>query len=207
MRLRTPTQRIPHQVLSLKGQRPLTLDFNTFCSLIVLDYNNGKYVDHPTPEAVKKELVKIAINPSYLDKTPFLKNSFHVAWRILFTFVIQEHHKEAAVSYADLKASIEEYYDDNVAHGDQTDKQDTLEIKSMMRKIYQAFKGQSSLAPSSSVTLTLALTNILANVERENVTNTATEEPPSHTEGETKDSTMKIPISSIQPTEVPPTQA
>ncbi|GJY47255.1 retrovirus-related pol polyprotein from transposon TNT 1-94 [Tanacetum coccineum] len=71
------------------GQRPLTLDFNTFCLSTDLDYNNGKYVDHPTPEVVKKELGKIAINPSYLDKTPVLKNSFHVAWRILFTFVIQ----------------------------------------------------------------------------------------------------------------------
>ncbi|GJZ67019.1 hypothetical protein Tco_0630259 [Tanacetum coccineum] len=86
-------------------------------------------------------------------------------------------------------------------------KQDTLEIKSMMIEIYQAFKGQSSSAPSSSVTPTLALTNIPANVKGENATNTATEEPPSHTEGETEDPKMAIPISSIQPTEVPPTQA
>nr|GEX85117.1 retrovirus-related Pol polyprotein from transposon TNT 1-94 [Tanacetum cinerariifolium] len=400
-------------------------------------HSENSSLNHPTPEAVKKELVKIAINPSYLDKTPFLKNSFHVAWRILFTFVIQDknfgflpsilsnsnftkdpskvtdieltahviavnnqrdsvsplslfakpkkgksqtvtptlpklqvpeafgalfkkrqnpkskkpptetnrdihlfstglpftldegtrksqplpegkatHTKDsggnipptdrepihtivAELSGTGVKYQVVEtyftrlspdlkrfdntlplteiqlikylkkmsrvlfkYYDDNVAHGDQTDKlvkltmsiidkssmaiqdlykglnvitqllkdinndstmkdlqaqalkqeeasvaYDTLEIKSMMRKIYQAFKGQSFLAPSSSVTLTLALTNILANVERENVTNTATEEPPSHTEGETEDSTMKIPISSIQPTEVPPTQA
>ncbi|GJU72140.1 hypothetical protein Tco_1263545 [Tanacetum coccineum] len=73
----------------LNGQRPLTLDFNTFCSSTGLDYNNGKYVAHPTPEAVKKELGKIIINPSYLEKTPVLKNSFPVAWRILFTFVIK----------------------------------------------------------------------------------------------------------------------
>ncbi|GKD39950.1 hypothetical protein Tco_1260157 [Tanacetum coccineum] len=73
----------------LNRQRPLTLDFKTFCSSTGLDYNNGKYVDHPTPKAVKKELGKIAINPSYLDKTPVLKNSFPVTWRILFTFVIQ----------------------------------------------------------------------------------------------------------------------
>ncbi|GJU42572.1 hypothetical protein Tco_1195529 [Tanacetum coccineum] len=44
---------------------------------------------HPTPKVVKKELSKIAINASYLDKTPVQKNSFPVAWRILFTFVIQ----------------------------------------------------------------------------------------------------------------------
>ncbi|GJU57951.1 hypothetical protein Tco_1235717 [Tanacetum coccineum] len=73
----------------LNGQRPLTLDFNTFCSSTGLDYNNGKYVSHPTLEAVKKELGKIAINPSYLDKTPVLKKSFLVAWIILFTFMIQ----------------------------------------------------------------------------------------------------------------------
>ncbi|GKD04724.1 hypothetical protein Tco_1179698 [Tanacetum coccineum] len=69
--------------LVLNGQRPLTLDFNTFCSSTGLDYNNGKYVDHPTPEAIKKELGKIAIN------NPVLKNLFHVAWKILFTFLIQ----------------------------------------------------------------------------------------------------------------------
>ncbi|GJX09172.1 hypothetical protein Tco_0199031 [Tanacetum coccineum] len=69
--------------------RPLSLDFHTFCSSTGLDYNNGKYVAHPAPEVVKKELGKIAINRSYLDKTPVLKNSFPVAWRIVFTFVIQ----------------------------------------------------------------------------------------------------------------------
>ncbi|GJX23152.1 hypothetical protein Tco_0227597 [Tanacetum coccineum] len=75
--------------LVLNRQRHLTLDFDTFCSSTDLNYNNDKYVDHPTPEVVKKELGKIAINPSYLDKTLVLKNSFPMAWRILFTFVIQ----------------------------------------------------------------------------------------------------------------------
>nr|GEV93435.1 retrovirus-related Pol polyprotein from transposon TNT 1-94 [Tanacetum cinerariifolium] len=73
--------------------------------------------------------------------------------------------------------------------------QDTLEIKSIMLEIYQAFKGQPSLAPSGSVTPTLALTYIPANVKGENTTNTATEEPPSHTEGETEDATMETLIS------------
>ncbi|GJV17484.1 hypothetical protein Tco_1362807 [Tanacetum coccineum] len=63
----------------LNGQRPLTLDFKTFCSTTGINYNNGKYVAHPIPEVVKKELGKIAINPSYLNKTPVLKNSFPVA--------------------------------------------------------------------------------------------------------------------------------
>ncbi|GKA41341.1 retrovirus-related pol polyprotein from transposon TNT 1-94 [Tanacetum coccineum] len=72
----------------MNGQS-FTLDFNTFRSSTGIDYNKGKYVAHPTPEVVKTELGKIATNPSYLDKTPVLKNSFPVAWRILFTFVIQ----------------------------------------------------------------------------------------------------------------------
>nr|GFA02524.1 hypothetical protein [Tanacetum cinerariifolium] len=71
----------------------------------------------------------------------------------------------------------------------------------MMVDIYQDFKGQLSSTPSGSVTLTLALTHILANVEGENATNTVIEEPPSHTERETIDTTMAIPISSIHPTE------
>ncbi|GKB37943.1 hypothetical protein Tco_0882885 [Tanacetum coccineum] len=61
-----PTQGIPIKFLVLNGQRPLTLDFNTFCSSIGLDYKNGKYVAPPTPEVVKKELSKIAINESYV---------------------------------------------------------------------------------------------------------------------------------------------
>ncbi|GKC41274.1 hypothetical protein Tco_1058996 [Tanacetum coccineum] len=81
-------------------------------------------------------------------------------------------------------------------------RQDTLDIKSMMVEIYQAFKGQPTLTPSGSVTLTIALTHIPVNVEEENATTTATEEPPS---GETRDTTMAIPISSIHPTEVQPT--
>ncbi|GKC76957.1 hypothetical protein Tco_1127731 [Tanacetum coccineum] len=36
----------------LNGKRPLTLDFNTFCSSTGLDYKNGKYVAHLTPEVL-----------------------------------------------------------------------------------------------------------------------------------------------------------
>nr|GEU59176.1 paired amphipathic helix protein Sin3-like 2 isoform X1 [Tanacetum cinerariifolium] len=38
--------------LVLNGQRPLTLDFKTLCSSTGLDYNNGKYVENPTPEVL-----------------------------------------------------------------------------------------------------------------------------------------------------------
>ncbi|GJX13984.1 hypothetical protein Tco_0205742 [Tanacetum coccineum] len=66
-------------------------------------------------------------------------------------------------------------------------KEDTLSIESMMTEMYEAFKGRSSSALSGSVTLILALTHIPANVDGENATNTATKEPPSHTEGENED--------------------
>ncbi|GJX62773.1 hypothetical protein Tco_0295673 [Tanacetum coccineum] len=72
-------------------------------------------------------------------------------------------------------------------------KEDTHSIKNMITEMYEVFKGQSL----GSVTLTLALTHIPANVEGENETNTATEEPPSHTEGETDDLKPAIPISLI----------
>ncbi|GJY75969.1 retrovirus-related pol polyprotein from transposon TNT 1-94, partial [Tanacetum coccineum] len=231
--------------------------------------------------------------------------------RVLFNRISekqQEQHKEAAVSYANLKASVDQYYDENIAHIDQTDKlveasmssldrndpatnqkineatktfarissnvtevlslvkgfdfsallsavkslrdhavkqeeastawmksstnmawnlgsrmsrvelsqtalkreisslrKDTSEIKSMMTEMYAAFQGHPSSAPSGSVTPTLALTDIQANVEGENANTTATEEPPSHTEGETEEPRMAIPISSIPSTVIPPT--
>ncbi|GKC81953.1 hypothetical protein Tco_1137670 [Tanacetum coccineum] len=64
-------------------------------------------------------------------------------------------------------------------------KEDTHSIKSMMTKMYEAFRGQPSSAPSSIVTPTLALTHILANVDGENATHTTAKDPPSYTEGET----------------------
>ncbi|GJY32467.1 hypothetical protein Tco_0416936 [Tanacetum coccineum] len=65
-------------------------------------------------------------------------------------------------------------------------KEDTHSIKTMMTEMYEVFKGQSS----GSVTPTLTLTHIPANIEGENDTNTAIEDPPSLTEGET-DSNMQ----------------
>ncbi|GKA40455.1 retrovirus-related pol polyprotein from transposon TNT 1-94, partial [Tanacetum coccineum] len=85
-------------------QEALTLDFKTFITSIGLDYNNGDYVAHPSPEAVKAELAKIVTNPNYLNKTSVLKNSFPVAWRILFTFVIQVDIGE--IIYSDLVTDV-----------------------------------------------------------------------------------------------------
>ncbi|GJV95329.1 hypothetical protein Tco_1546906 [Tanacetum coccineum] len=82
----------------MNGKKPLTLDFKTFTTSTGLGYNNGEYVAHPYPEAVKAELAKIVTNPCYMEKTPILKNSFIVAWRILFTFVIRGAEASGALS-------------------------------------------------------------------------------------------------------------
>ncbi|GKA10527.1 hypothetical protein Tco_0689960, partial [Tanacetum coccineum] len=71
-------------------------------------------------------------------------------------------------------------------------KEDTLSNQVHENKMYEVFKGQSSSAPSGCVTLTLALTHIPAIVERENATNTTTEDPLSHTEGETDANKQEI---------------
>ncbi|GJV19322.1 hypothetical protein Tco_1368342 [Tanacetum coccineum] len=44
----------------MNGKKPLTLDFKTFCEFTSLDYNKCTYVSHPSPEAMKAELAKIA---------------------------------------------------------------------------------------------------------------------------------------------------
>ncbi|GKD43504.1 retrovirus-related pol polyprotein from transposon TNT 1-94, partial [Tanacetum coccineum] len=78
---------------SVMNDQSFTVDFNTFRSTTGLDYNKGKYVAHPTLEAVKTELGKISTNASYLDKTLILKNSFLVAWRILLKGNVQPADK------------------------------------------------------------------------------------------------------------------
>ncbi|GKA12352.1 hypothetical protein Tco_0691898 [Tanacetum coccineum] len=85
------------------------------------------------------------------------KSSTNMAWNLGSRMTIIE------ISQTALKSEVSSLW------------QDTSEIKSMMVEIYQAFKGQPSSASSGSVTLTLALTYIPANVEGENATNTATE--------------------------------
>ncbi|GJT82955.1 hypothetical protein Tco_1057297 [Tanacetum coccineum] len=136
------------------------------------------------------------------------------------TEVYWEKHEEAAVHYDNLKASIDDYYDENIAHRDQTDKLVEAFMSSLDRsstitclqfsdlqstvKDLQAHaikqdeesaawaKSSTNMAwnlssrLSGSATTTLALTYIPANVEGENESNTATEDPPYQTERETE---------------------
>nr|GEU46705.1 hypothetical protein [Tanacetum cinerariifolium] len=51
---------------------------------------NGTNVSHPFSKAAKAELAKIATDEVLIKRTHVLKTTFPVAWRILFTFVIQD---------------------------------------------------------------------------------------------------------------------
>nr|GEZ64001.1 hypothetical protein [Tanacetum cinerariifolium] len=44
----------------MNKKKPLTLDFKTIFKATGLDYNQGFYVSHPSPDAVKAELASIA---------------------------------------------------------------------------------------------------------------------------------------------------
>nr|GEX75538.1 hypothetical protein [Tanacetum cinerariifolium] len=176
----------------MNSKKPLIIDYKTIVESTRLDYAKGKYVSHPSTKEVKVKLAKIVDNPILLDRNLVLKTAFLMAWRILFTFVVQVHggnyssteqvnliqqlfayclitwtkgaaktmplpegplrdkdsegnktpddmepinptvadlsgtgakyQEEAAVSYADLQASIEGYCKENVDHREQTDK-------------------------------------------------------------------------------------
>ncbi|GJU71187.1 retrotransposon protein, putative, ty1-copia subclass [Tanacetum coccineum] len=68
----------------LNGQRPLTLDFNTFCSSTVLDYNNGKYVAHPTPEmALPAQNINHSAFRSMFEREKLSGNNFNDWFRQL----------------------------------------------------------------------------------------------------------------------------
>ncbi|GJZ33531.1 hypothetical protein Tco_0578967 [Tanacetum coccineum] len=67
--------------------------------------------------------------------------------RVLFSRIAKkqwEHHEEADASYADLKALIDQYYDENIAHRDQTDKLVEASMSSLDRSstaISDLYKG------------------------------------------------------------------
>ncbi|GKC65018.1 hypothetical protein Tco_1097616 [Tanacetum coccineum] len=73
----------------MNRKKPLIPDYKTFVESTGLDYAKGTYVSYPSPKVVKAKLAKIVKNTIILDRTPVLKTTFPVAWRIMFTFVVQ----------------------------------------------------------------------------------------------------------------------
>nr|GEU78895.1 hypothetical protein [Tanacetum cinerariifolium] len=141
--------------------------------------------------------------------------------RVLFKKLTNEQcgqHKEVVFSYADLMSSIKGYYEENVDHGEQTNKfidaaMNSLDKNSIARGgILNALNGVTETPKPFRMLLKkiMYLTR-----KRENVTHDATEKPPSHTEGETEDMETKnkeekpkepkmaVPVSSVKPIETP----
>nr|GEV09951.1 hypothetical protein [Tanacetum cinerariifolium] len=79
--------------LVMNGKKPLILNYKTFVESTRLDHAKGTHVSHPFPKAVKVKLEKIIENPILLARTYVLKTTFPMAWRILFTFVVQDPSK------------------------------------------------------------------------------------------------------------------
>ncbi|GKD66118.1 hypothetical protein Tco_1308226 [Tanacetum coccineum] len=67
-----PIKEYKIQFIVMNGKKPLTLDYKTFVETTGLDYNQGTYVSHPSREAVKAELAKIASEEVLVNRTPML---------------------------------------------------------------------------------------------------------------------------------------
>ncbi|GJZ74230.1 hypothetical protein Tco_0638376 [Tanacetum coccineum] len=182
--------------------------------------------------------------------------------RVLFNRITEEQreqHEEAVVSYDDLKASVDQYYNENITHRDQIDKlvdasMSSLNIisttisefykvkafdfsallsavKSLRAHVVKQEEASNAWMKSSTnmawnlgsrmsgvelsqtalkreiSSLTKDTSEIKSLLKGENANTTATEEPPSHTEGETEGPRLSILISSIPSTIIPSAQA
>ncbi|GKB67137.1 hypothetical protein Tco_0928549 [Tanacetum coccineum] len=106
--------------------------------------------------------------------------------------------KKVVVSYADLKASIEGYYEENIDHKEQTDKV----IDAAMNSLDKNGIARGDLLNALNG-VTKALKAIQDTVKEDHAD---TEEPLSHTEGEhaavEEEPTNALPITTVKPTEI-----
>ncbi|GKD42881.1 hypothetical protein Tco_1267526 [Tanacetum coccineum] len=73
---------------------------------------------HPTVANLSRTGAKYHVDQTQSTRLRKMSN-------VLFAKIIEdtrEKHKEAAINYVDLKASNDDYYNENIAHRDQTDK-------------------------------------------------------------------------------------
>ncbi|GJY29094.1 putative reverse transcriptase domain-containing protein [Tanacetum coccineum] len=117
--------------------------------------------------------------------------------RVLFNRLTEaqwEQHEEAIVSYADLKASIEGYYEENIDHIEQTEKVINAATNSL---------DKNNIARGDVLNALNGLTEALNAIQDAD----DTKEPPSHTEGEhaaiEEEPTNAVPITTVNPTEIP----
>nr|GEV44190.1 hypothetical protein [Tanacetum cinerariifolium] len=86
----------------MNGKKPLILNYKTFVESTRIDYAKGTYVSYYSPKVVKAELAKIVKNLILLDKTPVLKTTLPMAWRILFTFLFKSSVDPSKVTPIEL---------------------------------------------------------------------------------------------------------
>nr|GEW82194.1 retrovirus-related Pol polyprotein from transposon TNT 1-94 [Tanacetum cinerariifolium] len=77
----------------MNGKKPLTLDFNTFTTSTDLDYNNGAYVAHPSPEDEKFRYL-----PGILSNFKFSKDPSKFTKIELRTHMISVNNQKDSVS-------------------------------------------------------------------------------------------------------------
>nr|GEW76448.1 hypothetical protein [Tanacetum cinerariifolium] len=83
----------------MNGKKPLTLDFNTFTTSTDLDYNNGAYVAHPSPEDEKFRYL-----PGILSNFKFSKDPSKFIKIKLRTHMISVNNQKDLVSPPPLSA-------------------------------------------------------------------------------------------------------
>ncbi|GJV11273.1 putative ribonuclease H-like domain-containing protein [Tanacetum coccineum] len=112
--------------------------------------------------------------------------------RVLFNRIVKDqwtHHAEVVVSYANLKASIEGYYEENIDHKEQSDKDVVKEDHVLTKKILKATEAYIKNFTHLTELLTLIKNFDFQGLKAskcwgENVTHADTKEPPSHIKGE-----------------------
>ncbi|GKE47626.1 hypothetical protein Tco_1478884, partial [Tanacetum coccineum] len=93
------------------------------------------YTEASDSNSSSNDLLKKYDNTLPLTKRKLVKYLRKVS-TVLFNIITEdswEKHKEAAVNYANLKASIDDYYDENIAHIDQIDKLVEASLSSLVK--------------------------------------------------------------------------
>ncbi|GJT57637.1 hypothetical protein Tco_0992691 [Tanacetum coccineum] len=127
-----------------------------------LEYNNGNYVAHPSTNKVKSELVKIATHEALVQKTPMLKSSFPVAWRILMTFFIQVHGgNHSSTKHVNSSQQLIIY---SLLTGTNIDIREIINNDLVTRLMAKSRKNQSNFSKNASEVTPIELTAFMIDV-------------------------------------------
>ncbi|GJS33725.1 hypothetical protein Tco_0532107 [Tanacetum coccineum] len=195
-------------------------------------------VQSPSPNTDKPESFPIQdTDESTSDSSPDLKKFDNIlpfaerqlvkflrkVSRVLFNKITKTQwaqHEEAVVSYVDLKAAIEGYYEENINHIEQTNKDidaamNSLDKNSIARSdLINALNGVTKALKAIQDVVRKTVSEISSlGKDTLDIKSMMTEiyqsfkEPPSHTKGEhdamEEEPTNAVPITTVKPTEIP----